>query len=253
MKLVPLKIRNQVVEHTMVDDEDCDKLAGFYLSMEKRRHGTTDYARITVGQKSIQLHRYLMALHGHNIDGLEIDHEDRNGLNNQKNNLRICTHAQNNANKIKYRRNCTSKYKGVSQKGSRWVVRMMIDNKTKCVGTFDSELDAAIAYDLFAAKHFGQFAVFNFTNTSQFNRDRVITLLENPKKNNKSPSKYRCVSKDKTRWYFCVRNNGKTVRFYGFRTDLEAAIARDVYIKEYGLNCVLSLETINIYDRKASR
>lgn len=89
----------------------------------------------------------------------QIDHEDRNPLNNQRSNLRVATKAQNNANKRKHK-NSTSVYKGVSWNSEKhkWVVYV----QSKNLGYFESELDAALAYDLEAKKRFGVFAVLNF-------------------------------------------------------------------------------------------
>lgn len=94
---------------------------------------------------------------------MEVDHIDRNGLNNQKSNLRVCTHQQNNWNQGK-KRPGTSKYKGVYwfHKRKKWIARMRINGKTKHLGCFVLESDAAKTYDKFAILHFGEFAYLNF-------------------------------------------------------------------------------------------
>lgn len=138
----------------LVDDEDYEKLNKY--SWSTNRSYDTYYARCFVGGriKNYMQHRILSP-----SLGMEIDHIDRNGLNNQKRNLRICTHSQNLMNQ-RHRIDCTSKYKGVCwDKGRRrWKGRIAIDGVTINLGRFESEEDAALAYNNAAIKYFGEFA-----------------------------------------------------------------------------------------------
>jgi hypothetical protein len=84
-----------------------------------------------------------------------------NGLNNQRDNLRICTPAQNRSNTKKS--HGSSQFKGVSRKAaSHWVAYIKVNQKTKYLGTFQDEVAAALAYDAAARQHFGEFALCNF-------------------------------------------------------------------------------------------
>lgn len=95
--------------------------------------------------------------------GMVVDHIDGNGLNNRKSNLRICTQAQNNLNS-RPKRNCSSRYKGVSfyKRDKIWQVQIFHNSRTIFLGRFDDEIEAALAYDRKAAELFGEFAYLNF-------------------------------------------------------------------------------------------
>ncbi len=73
-----------------------------------------DYS--TGKRKNIRLHCYIYELKNGKIpEGYEVDHKDRNSLNNQISNLRLVTHAENMCN-ISKSKNNTSGYIGVSKK-----------------------------------------------------------------------------------------------------------------------------------------
>lgn len=108
-------------------------------------------------RKIIYMHRAIM---GDPID-MEVDHIDRNTLNNQVENLRLCTRSQNMRNTGK-RTNSASSYKGVSKNRSKWDARLRINGKIMYRGLFSTPEEAAHAYDEAAKKHFGEFANLNF-------------------------------------------------------------------------------------------
>jgi len=91
------------------------------------------------------------------------DHIDHDGLNNQKSNLRKANQGQNCANRKK---STTAKsfYKGVywNEKNKKWKVSIMKNGKSRHLGYFALEIDAAIAYDKAATELFGEFANLNF-------------------------------------------------------------------------------------------
>lgn len=153
IRLIPLTRGRAAI----VDAEDYDKLSKFkwYLTTNKSK----EYAAMIQGQKRLHMHRYIMKP----PKGLIIDHIDGNGLNNTKNNLRICTHSQNNYNKPG-RKNKTSKYKGVSKikAYNKWAAFIGHNHKNIYLGEFKDEIAAAKAYDKAAKTHHGQFAYLNF-------------------------------------------------------------------------------------------
>ncbi len=74
----------------------------------------------------------------------QIDHIDRNPSNNKIENLREVTQRENNFNKGKYKTKNTSK--GVNKVGNRWVARISAHHVKYHIGTFDTEEQAAAAY-----------------------------------------------------------------------------------------------------------
>ena len=95
-------------------------------------------------------------------DGFEVDHKDRNKLNNQKHNIRNCTHAENQRN-IGVTSKNTSGYKGVfwSKKDKKWVSVLMVNGEVKRLGYFSEVKNAVKAYNDAALIHHGEFAKLN--------------------------------------------------------------------------------------------
>ncbi|MDD5011850.1 MAG: AP2 domain-containing protein [Phycisphaerae bacterium] len=120
-------------------------------------------------KKRIYMHREIMKPPTSDITQggkrIVVDHKDGDGLNNTRENLRIATARENAYNRKKYRKKCSSKYKGVSQekKSKKW--RAIIYHKRRKIhlGMFDSETEAAKAYDKAARELFGEYAKLNFT------------------------------------------------------------------------------------------
>ena len=81
-------------KRTVVDDEDYIIISRMRWFAFKSKSGIF-YAATYNNGKQIFLHNFLISP----PKGFEIDHKDGNGLNNIKNNLRACTHAQNTRNK----------------------------------------------------------------------------------------------------------------------------------------------------------
>ena len=90
-----------------------------------------------------------------------VDHKNRNTLDNRKQNLRICTNAQNTINRVGTR----PTYRGVHVEKRGKVLKYRAQLKTKGKGysskTFTTEIEAAKAYNEMALKYFGEFALLN--------------------------------------------------------------------------------------------
>jgi hypothetical protein len=92
---------------------------------------------------------------------LVVDHINGNKSDNRRGNLRICTVAQNTVNQSRVR--TFSGYKGVSwhDRDGLWYARLSFNGKNIHLGFFTCPIRAAKAYDVAAAKYFGEFARTN--------------------------------------------------------------------------------------------
>ena len=144
----------------MIDDADFDWLNQWNWFIMKT--GNISYAarwdRTSGSPKLILMHRIVLNIKA----GMVTDHIDKNGLNNQRYNLREATISQNAAN-INSQKNTTSKYLGVywASNPKKWFVTLQKNKKNFYIGKYDNEEEAAKAYNEAAIKHHGEFANLN--------------------------------------------------------------------------------------------
>jgi len=141
----------------LIDDEDYLKIKDHGVSLMKVKDAI--YARLSIsGNKRPLLHRYIMNC----TDVMQVDHINHNTLDNRKCNLRICTQKQNLANRKKSK-NKSSQFKGVyySKKLGKYVSQYRDGEKKIFNGSFDTEEEAALLYNIHASKKYGEFALLN--------------------------------------------------------------------------------------------
>jgi hypothetical protein len=150
----------------IVSPEDYDRLAKY--KWHAARHQRTFYAQHGTGSaKSGRRRGHLVMMH-REIMGVEddryVDHQNHNGLDNRRPNLRAATWEENCWNKRKRRSGGSSIYKGVMWDRRRKTWHAMIGYKGKkiFIGYFDDEEEAARAYDAKAKELYGEFAALNF-------------------------------------------------------------------------------------------
>lgn len=153
------KIKLTKGQQALVDDNDFEYLNQYHWHAAPNRTKTGFYAvRNSVSQSGtrlkIRMHREIMTVYD---PKLEVDHVDGQGLNNQKHNLRVCSHSNNIKNQRK--RKGSSKYRGVKRHGDKyWRADIMCNYKRYFLGLFTTQEQAARAYRLAAKRLYGEFA-----------------------------------------------------------------------------------------------
>lgn len=150
----------------LVDDEYYDDLNQFkwYAWATKRTwYAIRNLPKVNGIRKSEKMHRRIMGIKNPKV---HLDHRDRNGLNNQKKNIRFCNSKQNGSNRSKWKTKSTSNFKGVNAKkyytGTvSWIAQICVARQKIHLGCFKTEKEAAIAYNNAAIKHNGEFAYLN--------------------------------------------------------------------------------------------
>lgn len=161
--------------------------------------------------------------------GYFIDHRDSNGLNNTRENLRIITIPQNSQNRLKRKGVYTSDYLGVYKRDEN----KYYASSGKYSGVYETEEEAAKAYDIYAIYHYGVDAKTNGMLTDYEKEDIVLNGI--PEEYNKTKirdlPKNIYQKKGSNRFYYKVIRNFITYSEY-FDTLDECIDAKDILLEE---------------------
>ena len=150
--------------YAIVDDDMYDYLNQWKWYAGKERHGKYRAMRkekVDGKWRTIYMHRVVCPAPSHMV----IDHINGNSLDNRRANLRPCSQRENSYNKQTTMKMLTfkkSRYKGVSAQNGRWRARIYVNGKHIHLGIYDTEVEAAKAYDRAARQTFGEYARLNF-------------------------------------------------------------------------------------------
>lgn len=141
----------------LVNEGDAETVGMFNWHASASTAGRTCYAKAYVtGRSASYLHRVILC-----FPLLPVDHINGNGLDNRRQNLRLCSQHQNSCN-WSHVPGGTSLFRGVIKVKNRWQVHISHKMKSIYVGSYTTELAAALAYDAEAYRLRGEFAILNF-------------------------------------------------------------------------------------------
>lgn len=211
----------------IVDDADYD-----WLARNKWTYDAKGYAYRKIKGVALFMHRAVLNASGPVV----VDHVNGDGLDNRRENLRIATQAENLYNKRANQRPKTSQYKGVSlnRKVNRWQAHIKKGDERRYLGLYDSEQDAARAYNAAARHYFGPYAHTNDVPDDNWSMTDLAVASKS--------SQYRGVHFDAPsgKWKVQIQVNSAKKFIGRFTTEEDAARAYDAYVTVNGLHFPLN-------------
>lgn len=154
----------------IIDEVDADlaKLKWFAEKREQTYYATRNRSKANGAKPGIlRLHHAVM---GKPPPDMEVDHINGDGLDNRRCNLRFVTCRQNQGNRRKHQTKTYTRFKGVFRypyKRKPWGAQIRFDGKTRWLGSFATEEEAARAYDAAAVAAYGrEYARINFSQAA---------------------------------------------------------------------------------------
>lgn len=151
MHLVPLTKGHFAI----IDSADAAEIGKYKWTAKENGNTVYAYRKASGGRANIWMHRVLAGADDPSID---VDHKNRDGLDNRRCNLRLATRSENLRNRISVKN--TSGFKGVSWDKTRglWLARIKLDGVARNLGRYATPEEAHAAYCEAAARLHGEFA-----------------------------------------------------------------------------------------------
>lgn len=194
-----VSIKTKTGYEVLVDPDIKEKIGDNSLNIRSLKGKSTSYAQINFGRHNrVSLHRWILDAK----DGEVVDHINGDGLDNRRENIRICTHKQNCLNHKKHKHGVLG-YIGVGvgnkdESGHIISYRINIHISGEPYNELWNDLKAAaMRRDQLAYKYHGEFARLNFPKTiHEFKNNKIkdSKFYCKGQSNSKSTSKFYGVS-----------------------------------------------------------
>jgi hypothetical protein len=147
--------------YALIDREDAERVGEFNWFSHCRNGNYYAATNMRNGdrQRTVSLHNYVLGIKW-------IDHKNWNTLDDRRSNLRQATFAENARNRPN---RGLRKHKGVRPNGNKWVA-VIFCGKPIYLGSFATEIEAALSYDKAARELHGAFSSPNFPGGVQCNQ-----------------------------------------------------------------------------------
>ena len=196
-----------------------------YELVSKYSWNKTDqgYASGNVNGKQMLMHIFIMGLQEGNI----IDHINHNRIDNRRENLRFLDVPKNNGNKAKAKGK-SSQYRNVylDKKRNKFCSQISINGKTMSLGSHDSEIQAAEAFDMYVVHNKLDYIDLNFPEQ----RENYLKKEYNPPQSLNRHTQYQGVSNSYSKFATIIRSNGKQKTIFTSEDPIECANKYDEYI-----------------------
>lgn len=139
-----------------VDFSDYGLLSRFQWHLKPDKKTFYAQTNVKIGGKNVgvSMHRLVCGL-----VNSEVDHKNRDGLDNRRENLRFATPQQNQCNRV--RKNAVG-FRGVAKHGAGFMAQIQVNGKRLHKYGFKTPEEAARAYDELSKEHHGEFGIRNF-------------------------------------------------------------------------------------------
>jgi hypothetical protein len=153
------RLKNKTPVHTIIDTEDYDRVrVAYWQPQQAYPHVYVITKKKHIIKTHQRLHRFILKAKHDEI----VDHINGDTLDNRKSNLRIVTAQQNTWNSaVSSAHWKQSNFKGVTRDGNKWSASITVSGEWRMLGRFDTEAEAAQAYDAAALELFGEYARTN--------------------------------------------------------------------------------------------
>lgn len=156
MKTIPVNVGKKGkngIATALVSDEDYSFVSSKNWSMHKKGYPVTAFKNKRGKWTNRPMHKFLMS----EKEGFEVDHINRNRLDNRRENLRYATDLENPRNRIHTKANKFGQ-KGVYKDGKWFRAGISVNGKKIYLGRHETPEDAGAAYAIASAKYFGEFS-----------------------------------------------------------------------------------------------
>jgi len=148
----------------LIDEADAEIIAGWDWQLDRYGYARGfRWCRERKQMVKVYMHRLIL---GVTVRSIEIDHANRDRLDNRRENLRLCDRRANCANAIKTPGR--TGFRGViyEERINRFRAHISVNDRKVWLGCFTDGEVAARAYDAAARIHHGEFAILNFPETA---------------------------------------------------------------------------------------